>query len=259
MSRPALEHERPPDYLGRLAASDLGRAYKALVVDRMTIEPGSTVLDLGCGPGADLAAFAAAVGAGGRVVGVDLDNTAVAEASAVVVAQPEVAVVVADVQRLPVVDASVDRVHADRVVQHVEQPSVVVREAARVLRPGGVVAFAEPDWDTLVVDHPDAAVPVAYRRFITDRVVRNARVGRQLPRLCEEQGLAVTDVVPVTAVHRDVHEADRVLGFRRVTARAVEAGYLSPAVAEEWLHHLVTEPFLASLTLFVTVATKPGR
>ncbi len=53
-----LEGERPADYLTRLAASDLGRSYKSLVLNELGVQPGAVVVDLGCGPGADLAALA---------------------------------------------------------------------------------------------------------------------------------------------------------------------------------------------------------
>lgn len=254
----ALEAERPSDYLTRLASSELGRAYKSLVVDEMQIEAGSTVLDLGCGSGSDLAAFAAVTGRMGRVIGIDSDAEAIVEANKRVADAAEIEVAVGDVHHLPLPDGSVDRVHTDRVVQHVERPASVVGEAARVLAPGGVGAFAEPDWDTLVVDYPEPAVSAAYRRFIVDRAVCNARVGRQMPNLCEQYGLRATRVIPVTAIYRDVIQADHVFGFQRVTSRAVEAGYLSEADATAWLHYLRSERFFASVSLFVTVAEKPA-
>jgi hypothetical protein len=65
----AVEQTPPSDYLTRLAASDLGRGYKALVVREMAIERGHTVLDLGCGPGADLRAFAESVGPARPAIG----------------------------------------------------------------------------------------------------------------------------------------------------------------------------------------------
>lgn len=253
-----LEAERPSDYLTRLAGSELGQAYKSLVVDEMRIDPGSTVLDLGCGPGADLAAFAAATGRTGRVIGIDSDAEAIGHATAAASRNPETEVWVGDVHELALADRSVDRVHTDRVLQHVARPDVVLSEVARVLRPGGIAAFAEPDWDTLVIDFPDPAVPTAYRRFITDHVVRNARVGRSIPGMCERQGLRATRVIPVTAVFRDVEEADRVLGFQRVTSRAVAAHHLSATAAAAWLERLLAEPFFASVSLFVTLAERPG-
>lgn len=255
----SLEDESPSDYLTRLATSGLGRAYKALVIDELAIAPGATVVDLGCGPGADLLALAGAVGPHGRVLGIDSDEGAVAEAADVTADCAQVEIVLGDIHRLSMADHSVDRIHTDRVLQHVDDPDAVVAEVARVLRPGGIVAFAEPDWDTLVIDFPDRATPAAYRRFIVERVVRNSRVGRQLPRWCERNGLHAARVIPVTAVFRDVAEADGILGLRRVTGRAVEAGYLSAEAGAAWLTHLTTEPLFASVSMFVTLAESPVR
>jgi ubiquinone/menaquinone biosynthesis C-methylase UbiE len=54
LSRPA-----PVAHLDQVAASTPGRAYKQLVLDLLDLTPGQTVLDLGCGPGTDLAPMAA--------------------------------------------------------------------------------------------------------------------------------------------------------------------------------------------------------
>lgn len=252
-----LEAERPASYLRRLAASEFGRAYKSLVVEELRIEPGATVVDLGCGPGTDLRAFAEAVGPSGHVVGIDSDEDAIAQAAAGLSDCVEVDVRVGDIHALDLPDRSIDRVHTDRVLQHVNDPDQVLSEVARVLRPGGIAALAEPDWGTLVIDFPQPATPDAYRTFITDRVVRNARIGRALPNLCERAGLHATRVVPITAVFRDVAEADRIFGFQRVSISAVQAGYLTTAEGDAWLEHLRAKPFFASMSLFVTVAARP--
>jgi hypothetical protein len=54
MDTPVFEETHPADYLTRAAASDLGKAYKGIAVAEMAIRPGDAILDLGCGPGADL-------------------------------------------------------------------------------------------------------------------------------------------------------------------------------------------------------------
>jgi ubiquinone/menaquinone biosynthesis C-methylase UbiE len=252
-----FERSQPEDYLSRLAASDLGSAYKALVVEEMAIDRGHRVIDLGCGPGADLRAFAESTGPTGAVIGIDLDATAVEQARDVVSDLPNVQVLVGDIDNVDLPDMCVDRAHTDRVLQHVADPARVIAEVHRVLIRDGHAVFAEPDWDTLVIDFPRPDIPAAYRRFITDRVVRNARIGRQLPRLAEEAGLVVTRVVPVTAVFREAGEADKLFGLRRVTDRAVAAGYMYTAEAEEWLAHLASAAFFASATLFVVRARRP--
>jgi ubiquinone/menaquinone biosynthesis C-methylase UbiE len=255
MQTPPFEKTRPSDYLIRLAASDLGKAYKSFAVSEMTIAAGDVVLDLGCGPGADLLAFAEATGRTGRVLAVDIDPDAVHQAMGRAAALPQVEVHQADARALSIPTSSVDRVHTDRVLQHVPDPSAVLAEARRVLRMGGTAVFAEPDWDTLVIDYPDHGTARAYTRFITDEVVRNATIGRQLPRLAANAGFSVEKVTPMTAVMRDSHQADQVLGFQRVTSRAVEAGYLTQDSADSWLTFLSTPPFFASMTLFITTAT----
>ncbi|HEX5561769.1 MAG TPA: methyltransferase domain-containing protein [Nocardioidaceae bacterium] len=255
MGETTFERTRPEDYLTRLAASELGRSYKSLAISELGIEPGETVLDLGCGPGADLPAFADAVGARGVVIGLDNDPLAVRRARAGCGTGVEVRH--ADVQATGLPDRSVDRVHTDRVLQHVADPLRVLRETRRVLRTTGRAVFAEPDWDTLVVDHPDLEVPRAYRRFIVDRVVRSPCIARQLPGLAARAGMSVTRVVPVTTAFRDAEAADEVFGFRRVTERAVAARYLEQDTADRWLEHLATRPFFASVTLFLVVA-EPG-
>jgi ubiquinone/menaquinone biosynthesis C-methylase UbiE len=255
MQTRTFEETRPDDYLIRLAASDLGKAYKSLAVSEMTIGPGDVVVDLGCGPGADLPAFAEATGGGGRVIGVDSDPDAVRQAQGRTAGLPQVEVREGDVQFLGIPASSVDRVHTDRVLQHVPDPAVALAEARRVLRRGGTAVFAEPDWDTLVLDYPDVATSRAYTRYVTDHVVRNATVGRQLPRLAAEAGFRVGRVIAITAVFRDAEAADQVLGLRRVTGRAVAAGFLTKDSADQWLDHLVTQPFFASTTLFILTAT----
>jgi ubiquinone/menaquinone biosynthesis C-methylase UbiE len=255
MQTRAFEKTRPSDYLMRLAASDMGRAYKSLAVSEMSIGAGDVVLDLGCGPGADLLAFADATGPSGRVIGVDTDPDALRQARDRTAALPHVAVHQADVQALSILASSADRVHTDRVLQHVPDPRAALAEARRVLRIGGTAVFAEPDWDTLIIDYPDQTTARAYTRFITDRVIRNATIGRQLPRLAADAGFHVQRVIPVTGVFRDSREADQVLGLLRVTGRAVESGYLTQASADSWLTFLAAPPFFASSTLFITIAT----
>ncbi|MFF1905116.1 methyltransferase domain-containing protein [Kitasatospora sp. NPDC058218] len=244
----------PIVYLDRVAATDLGRSYKGRMLDELDLRPGQTALDLGCGPGTDLASLARAVTATGAVIGVDHDEATVDAARERTADQHAVTVRLGDIHELPLPDHTADRARTDRVLQHVADPARALREIHRVLRPGGRLVMGEPDWDTLAVDHPDSDLSRAYTRYVTDEVVRNARIGRQLPRLATAAGFAVPTVIPITPVFRDARAADRILGLERTTRRATAAGYLTEEGARRWLDHLSTGPFLATVTFYIVVA-----
>jgi ubiquinone/menaquinone biosynthesis C-methylase UbiE len=242
-------------YLDRAAASEVGQRYKARLLAAMDLAPGQTVLDLGCGPGTDLAGLAEAVGPTGRVVGMDVDRDMVAEAARRHAGRSTVDVRVGDGQALPLPDATVDRVRVDRVLQHVEEPGRVLAEVRRVLRPGGLVGLADPDWDTLTVDDEDIMTSRAYTRFVTGEAVRNAAMGRQLARLAATAGLTVHSVESLPVLFTDYASAEEILRLPQVAARAVEAGYLTADAVRDWLGRLTTRStFVAGFTVYVVTA-----
>jgi hypothetical protein len=123
-----------------------------------------------------------------------------------------------------------------------------------VLLPTGLAAFAEPDWDTLAIDHPDPRLASRYREYVVEQVVRNSRIGRALPAMAERPGLTVRRVLPMTTVFRDAGEADGVLGLLRVSRRAVDDGWFTEVDAHAWVDHIRSGPFFAAVSMFVTVA-----
>ena len=76
---------------------------------------------------------------------------------------------VADVQRLPVRDGIADLVLATGLIEHVEDDRAVLREVARVVRPGGYVHIELP---FLQQYHED---PIDCRRFTVDGLERELR------------------------------------------------------------------------------------
>ena len=138
---------------------------------------------------------------------------------------------------------------------HTADPAAVLAELHRVLRPGGLLALAEPDWDTLAVDHPDLETARAFTNYIAQRANRNQAIGRQLPRLTAQAGFTIRTVRNVAAVLTDFDTAETILGLRRNTDRAVAAGYLTPEAGRAWLDHLTgAETFFATSSLITVLA-----
>jgi ubiquinone/menaquinone biosynthesis C-methylase UbiE len=228
--------------------------YKQRLLAAMDIRPGQVVVDIGCGPGIDLRSLLAARA---QVVGVDRDPAMIAEARRRV---PGADVRQGDAHALPVADGSTDRARMDRVLQHLAQPDAVLAEIFRVLRPGGVVGLAEPDWDTLTVAADDIETSRGFARFTAGRV-RNSTIGRELARMTVRAGFELRSVEVVPVVFRDFEIADQILGLTRNSARAVEAAQLREDVAASWLSSLADprDPFLASFLCYLVTAERPRR
>jgi ubiquinone/menaquinone biosynthesis C-methylase UbiE len=117
----------------------------AYLLPRLT--SGTSVLDIGCGPGSVTADLAERV-APGSVLAVDLFDGVVDMARAEVRRRnlSNVSFATADVHNLGLPDDAFDVVHAHQVLQHVADPVRALREMGRVCRPGGVVAARDVDY-----------------------------------------------------------------------------------------------------------------
>ena len=109
------------------------------------VEPGETVLDLGCGAGTDLLIAAQMAGPTGRAMGVDMTTAMLerADASAREMGLENVALHEALIERVPLGDGSVDVVIPNGVIDLVPDKDAVLDEIDRVLRPGGRLQFAD--------------------------------------------------------------------------------------------------------------------
>lgn len=114
--------------------------------DRLGVQPGERLLDLGTGGGRH--AFEA-MRRGAVVVALDADAAEVKDAAAVMAAMDTTtgkAAIVGNALDLPFGDASFDRVIAAEVLEHIPDDCRAITELARVLRPGGTMAVTVPRW-----------------------------------------------------------------------------------------------------------------
>ena len=109
------------------------------------IEEGETILDLGCGAGIDAVLAARRTGPAGRVIALDflsemLQRTSAAAAEA---GLENIEPLEAEMEAIPLADASVDHVISNGVINLSARKRRVLAECARVLRPGGKLSISD--------------------------------------------------------------------------------------------------------------------
>jgi SAM-dependent methyltransferase len=109
------------------------------------------LLDAGCGTGIE-AANLQRLAPGLRIHGVDISSVALAEAVGRSDAGNSVFHQTA-LERLPFADCVFDYISSHEVIEHVEDPAVVLREFWRVLKPGGVCGIATPNGASWWLEH----------------------------------------------------------------------------------------------------------
>jgi len=118
------------------------RRWRRRAVAALDLEPGDTVVDVGCGTGASLPYLRAAVGASGRVVGVDVTPELLDRADRRAAAWENVAVVAGDGTTPPVCGA-VDAVLGCFVVGLFEEPATAIDEWATLFDAAGRIAVLD--------------------------------------------------------------------------------------------------------------------
>lgn len=138
----ALYGAEEADGAGAALGASLGCGVPTAVAD---LHEGETVLDLGSGAGADVFISAGRVGPTGRAIGLDMTDEMLdlARANAAAAGLRNVEFVKGHIEEIPLPDASVDVVISNCVINLSGDKPQVLREVARVLRPGGRFAVSD--------------------------------------------------------------------------------------------------------------------
>jgi len=170
-----------------------------VMLDRIGVAPGWRCLDLACGPCGILELLSKRAGS---VVGLDADAAFIEYARARGLRNVEL--VQADAYKTGLPRASFDLVHGRFIASTAGRAEALLSEAVELARPGGIVAFQEPDIGTLKCHPPNADWDrlVAVSEEVFSLAGGNVRLARRLHQLARSAGL------------EDVHYRPFLVGFR---------------------------------------------
>ncbi len=193
------------------------------------LQPEASVLDMGCGPGTITVGLARRAA---TVVGVDTSAEVIESARrrAREEGVDNAIFEVGSVYELPFGDASFDVVYAHQVMQHLSDPVRALREARRVLRPGGRVAVRDSDYQTMVHAPVESALEHWLRLYIEVATSNGGepRAGRFLPGWVRAAGFTDPVVTSSTSTYADA--ARRELWGAMWAVRVTDSDFADHAV-----------------------------
>lgn len=224
--------------------------YKQVLIQRLNVQPGHSVADIGCGLGYDVIEFGRIVGKTGSAIGIDASEKLITAAQASIPdGMPQVGFRVCEAENLALRDHSVDAIKIDRTLQHIKEPRKVLQEMHRVLKPGGMAACAEPDWGTFTINSPDRETTRRVANAWCDSF-QNGWIGRELQPLMRAAGFKNIEVTGHLLSVQGFLEIDRLFDITH-TAQATSNA--------KWLETLRTqEDLIGTVTLFVATGQKPS-
>jgi len=237
-----------------------------------TYPAGSSVLEAGCGVGAQTVTLAQR-SPRARFTSIDISAESVAAAQQRVerARLTNVEFRQADIFALPFEAASFHHVFVCFILEHLARPVEALSILARLLKPGGSITVIEGDHGSTYF-HPASAAAQASIDCLIElqrRAGGNALIGRQLYPLLIAAGFADVRVAP-RMVYVDASRPQLVDGFTRKTFNAMIEGAREPALAAKLisaerfnagvrdLHRTTAADGVFCYTFFKAVAAKAG-
>jgi arsenite methyltransferase len=204
------EDEQTLGDAARAVAASLGCGVPTAVAD---LHKGETVLDLGSGAGADVLISARRVGPTGRAIGLDMTDEmlALARRNAQEAGLDNVEFRKGYIEDIPLTDASVDVVISNCVLNLSGDKAQVLREAARVLRPGGRFAIS----DVIADQYVDEETRADMRQWTG--CIAGALTRREFEEALTGAGLADLEIRETHRVHQ--HAAAAIIRARKPALR----------------------------------------
>ncbi len=233
------------------------RKYKKETEQLLRPKDGRVFVDIGCGLGFDVERLAKKTS--GKIIGLDASQEFLRDARqrSQKLGITNADYVVADALQTCLEDEHSDGARVDRTLQHLEHPELAIREMARIVRKGGRIVCAEPDWGSFFIDDDDAdCFEAVYHQWT--KSIRNPYIGRELPRLMKSAGLTDIKTSGYLLTTYGLNEVDMVFDLKKTSDILSEK--TDSDDFRNWYEKLVARdsqlPVFAAVTIVVAAGSK---
>jgi ubiquinone/menaquinone biosynthesis C-methylase UbiE len=231
-------------------------------LDCLDLASSARVLDIGCGTGVVTRGIAARPGFTGQIVGQDHSPRLIEAARGLAAEEglaDRITFEVGDAHSLPYADASFDIAIAHTTISHVGDPLSLLKEGARVVKPGGRVAIFDGDYASWTFDHPDPVVARTMDEAMIGAIVNNPRVLREMPRLLGQAGLDRQEVL--AWIYADVGPGGFFRNSIEVFAPIVKrSGLVRTDQVDDWIAYqqraMARGEFFSACNYYAYIATR---
>lgn len=229
----------------------------------LRLRPGDRVLDVGCNRGDSERLLLTDYPELGLVVGLNKGSRNPAWETppwTELAKRGRLAFLRGDAHRLPLGDASFDRVMCMETAEYFDEPVRALGEIRRVLTPDGIAVIEHTDWDTQVFNATDLARSRILTLAFGDSGPRG-QIGRQLLGLCRAAGFESVDPLIYTLVNTE-WEADHYAyrAVQMVRDWLLQKQLAEPEVLDAWQADLEAQAragqFFYSVNRCICVCTK---
>lgn len=230
---------------------------------RLELPPGAHVLEIGSGTGVVARALAREKGADVHVTGVDQSPALIRVAQEICTREhleDWLKFEVGDAHALRFGPECFDAVIAHTLISHVSDPVTVLREARRVLMPGGTLVVFDGDYASLTYACSEAETGRNMDWALARAAFNNPVVMRGLPELLESAGLDLTETQ--ADVVSEIGQASYFRSLAETYAPLIaSAGLASQAEVDAWLDEqtraMDSGRFFASCNYYSVFARRP--
>jgi ubiquinone/menaquinone biosynthesis C-methylase UbiE len=232
---------------------------------RLNLPHASQILVVGCGTGVIVRLLVRRSDFSGIVLGVDQSPVFIKAARRFAHEEgigDRVEFRIGDAHGLDFTESTFDVAIAHTVISHVTEPATILREMARVIRPGGTVAVFDGDYASLTFAYPDPTFGRQMDAALAAATFNNPLIMRDMPRLLAEVGLE--GIATMSDVVAEIGKWSYFKSFAETNAPLVAVGgLLSVEAVADWLtaqrQSVDHGTFFASCNYYTYLARRPVK